>query len=319
VLLAACIETCVIVFFTTFGDAIARGMGGLRNSPAEDVVLGAVSFAAGAAFWVGLVAFGVSLAWRPRRGGVPALGLSPPAGVSLAWRPKQPTWRLGPRQPGRVPWTGLVPLAVFWLLAALWAQPAVQRSARVDRLVQDGEYRAALDFLAAQQPGDFAPSRPLPPKAYEWSTFEELAGMLKASSSQDPEWVQDHLRRRLNEAVDSVARPFVREAEDETELTRARRMHSVLPYRLRFGSADLREFSEALTTVSWLEGWRADNRAFLTALMTHASENDGDDWRAIESAIGGLGVRPLNTETSPAPDKLLLQSPAPGETNAPAP
>jgi hypothetical protein len=305
VLLAACIETCVIVFFTTFGDAIARGMGGLRNSPAEDVVLGAVSFAAGAAFWVGLVALGVSLAWRPRRGGVPALGLSPPAGVSLAWRPEQPTRRLGPRQPGRIPWPGLAPVAAFWLLAALWVQPAVQRSARAERLVQDGEYRAALDFLAAHRPEDFAPSRPLPPKAYEWQTFPQLAGMLEASADdKPPAWVRDHLKRRLDEMLHSLlGRKHLPPSQDlplAQQVSQIRESFSGWQYR----SENMLRVFETVLAVPWLADWRERHRAFLIALATELKGFEEVD-KALAAKLESAGFLLPSTEgnspSSPVP------------------
>lgn len=270
VLLAACIETCVILFFTTFGEAIARGMGGLRNSPAEDVVVGALNFVIVAAFWTGIVAMI----------------------AAIFWRPKPPAKRLPTRQPGRLPWAWLGGLAALWLLAAFWAQPAVQRSARADRLVRDGEYRAALDFLAEHQPGDFAPSRPLPPKAYEWSTFENLAGMLRESRDADPAWLRQHLARRLDEALHSLMRR--RHVPPDDEIPLGERV-SLIREGFNFWQYQKKPVATVLGAVlssEWLAAWRIENHAFLMALAAEMERLSGAEDQPLLEQLRAAGLLP---------------------------
>jgi hypothetical protein len=58
--------------------------------------------------------------------------------------------------------------------------------------------REALDFLAAHQPGDFAPARPLPPKPFERTIFRELPVCFAAVQSSDPAWVHALLLSKLD-------------------------------------------------------------------------------------------------------------------------
>lgn len=277
VLMAACIETCVIVFFTTFGSAIARGMGGLRNSPAEEIVVGVVNVAMVAAFWTGVVALI----------------------AAIFWRPMMATKRLMPRRPERLPWAWLGGLSALWLLAALWAQPAVSRSARAEGLVRDGDYRAALDFLAAHQPGDFAPSRPLPPKTYEWSTFEELAGLLKAVEAKDPEWVRDHLKRRLDEAFQSLMqRRHVPPPADLPLADRARHIRDGFGH-WHYRTEHLGGLVEALLAAPWLADWRERQRAAVMALAGELARfNDKDTAVAGKLAQAGFAFPDVESSSS---------------------
>ncbi len=179
VLVAISVETFVVLFFGSFGLAVGRAMAGLRYSPVEEVMMGTVNIAMTGAMILGPAALLVS-AWRRSR--------IPMGSVA----------RLTPPFPGRPPWLFLGGCAAFWALLALLAQPAVHRSAHLDALVDDRKYPEALEYLRRQRPDRFAPSRPLPPKGYEFRTTEELAGLLSNLHTNDPAWIQDHLLGRLD-------------------------------------------------------------------------------------------------------------------------
>lgn len=71
--------------------------------------------------------------------------------------------------------------------------------------MRDGRYREALDYLAARQPGDFAPAVPLPPKPFETELFVQLPGCLPVVRAEDPAWLRAHLVGRMDPLVDHLA------------------------------------------------------------------------------------------------------------------
>jgi hypothetical protein len=177
VLLASAVEVCVVFFFGGgFAKAIMSAMGGLRNSPEEDLLFSAMSTVFGVAFWTCPVALIVALLWRAR----------------------QPLSRFAEPQPAPLPRGSLALLAVFWAAVAILPQRELAHSSEVEHLIAEGKPRAALDYLAAHQPSDFAPARALPPKPYEYEFFEELPACIGAVQPADPPWVRAHLLRRLD-------------------------------------------------------------------------------------------------------------------------
>lgn len=178
--LAASIEVFVITLFGgTFARRITASMGGMRNSPEEEVLLAAMSFAFFHCRWIGVVSLMLLIVF-PRAGG------------KAAW--PEPVR-------GHVPIVWLTLLAALWVLAAQPPQTQLARNVQVERLVASRQYRAALDFLGSHQPDDFAPSRPLPPKAYEWEVFEHVPNLFAVLQPADPEWVRRHCLTRLDEML----------------------------------------------------------------------------------------------------------------------
>jgi hypothetical protein len=180
VLVAASVEIFLVYIF---GGGVARGimasMGGMRNSPEEEILfsaLGAVSFVA---FWTLPVSLIVALVWRSRR----TLDAFPPS------------------QSGPMPWWTLAALAVFWMAVAIVPQRELANSVAVERLLAEGKSRAALDYLVGHQPHDFAPARTLPPKPYEREIFDALPACFGAVLPSDPAWVRSHLMRRLDQML----------------------------------------------------------------------------------------------------------------------
>ncbi|MFN0066700.1 MAG: hypothetical protein ACKVYV_03595 [Limisphaerales bacterium] len=284
-----------------FLKAVASGMGGLRHSPEEEILVAVGSLAMIAAMPLFLIC----------------------AIASSYLRLPNSAQRLPVRKPGNIPWRFLAAAAAFWLALALLAQPAVHRSATADRLVREERHREALDFLAARQPTAFAPARPLPPRVHERETFRQLAGLLAAVRGDEPEWPRQHLLRRLDEAVDSLTRgASSRVSPEKPEQESAKGMVFGINHS-RIGLDDLRAFAEVVATAPWLSEWRAENRPFLIAFATHAeskSQNrDGEGWKALLETFGKAGIQPIRSEKPPTSDELLLDSAAPAETNPPAP
>ncbi|MBI5799511.1 MAG: hypothetical protein HZA92_02130 [Verrucomicrobia bacterium] len=179
VLLAAGVEVFVVgIFSPAFSKSIMSAMGGMRNSPEEEILLVALNTAMGAAL------YGTPLALL-------AVFLIRPKGVR----------GLPVQQPARVPVSLLVGLAVAWGAVACGPQMEVARTAKARRLVESGKYREAVDYLAGQQPGDFAPAVPLPPKTFERATFEQLPGVIGVLQPTDPAWVRQVMFKKLDEMV----------------------------------------------------------------------------------------------------------------------
>lgn len=270
VLLAASIEAFVILFLTSFGEAVGRGMGGLRNSPAQDLILGVLSGVTAASFVVGLVTLVVSVLWRPR----------------------VPTTRLAGRRPGSVPWVLLLVLGAFWIVVAVLVQPDLRRNAEVDRLVKEDHHREVITFLAKHTPTDFAPGRPLPPKPYERATFRQLARLLDQLRPEDPPWVRQHFERRADDVVESFQRrrhPTGASGPTDPE-------SADVSWRLSswvLGSPDdIRMFVEGVLGPSWPAGWRERHRAFLVELATHLSEQGAPETLPIVERLEKSGFRP---------------------------
>ena len=159
----------------SFARAIMAGMGGLRNSPEQEVLIGAMGVATVGAFY-GLPVLLLATALIPRQ------------------RDAHP-WDPG-CLPGRIPWGALGILAALWIVIAIPAQLELSRSLKLERWTAAGQPRQALDWMAAVGPDGFAPSRPMSPKPFESDTLCQLAELAKATTPADPPWVIDHLTRR---------------------------------------------------------------------------------------------------------------------------
>lgn len=179
VLLAAGVEVFAVgIFNPALSKSIMAGMGGMRNSPEEEIQLAAYSSAMGAAFYGTPVALVLAFVLRPK---------------GLRSFPVQ--------QPASVPVVLLVALAVAWGAVAVSPQMEVVRTSKARRLVDAGKFREAVDYLAAHQPGDFAPAVPLPPKTFERATFDQLPGVIGALQPVDPVWVKQAMIKKLDEMV----------------------------------------------------------------------------------------------------------------------
>jgi hypothetical protein len=180
VLVPALAEAFALTFFSeACGKQLMSSMAGMRNSPEEDIKLETVQ----TVMLVSMI-------------GLPAFLLT---GIALRAKSKE-AFRPFPA-PARTPtpWLFLLASLVAWLAIAVPAQLQVRNNAATEALFDSGQHRAALDYLAASQPGDLAPSRPLPPLAFEWDAFDEVPAALSVVRAGDPPWLRAHLVRRFDE------------------------------------------------------------------------------------------------------------------------
>ncbi len=196
VLFAASVEVVVLFFFGDgFTKAIMASMGGMRNSPEEEILRITMSNAFGLAFCLAPVALIVSLAWRPRE-------LLQPLPRPVA---------------DRMCWGGLAVTASVWVALAVMPQRELANTVAVERLMAAGRAREALDFLAARQPGDFAPARPLPPRPFERTVFSELPACFGAVQASDPTWVRALLLSKLDAMMSHMGRRWSRSAANAAQ------------------------------------------------------------------------------------------------------
>lgn len=255
VLVVASAETLVVFFFGGgIAKAVMAGMGGMRNSPAEEVLLRAM----GTAFNGALLVFLISLF------------------CALFWPGRLPLASLPVPQPGRLPWKFLLAAAVFWIAVAILPQRELARTVAYQRLIEAGEHRKALEYLNARKPEDFAPARSLPPLPYERSLFEQLPSLIAASTEQDVPWVREHLMRRLDEMATHLgnrwrSRGVLRELPDMSRDEIVRN----LKYGITYFKNSPQPFVQILDGIErFPEGraWITRNGTFFEALAQVAQE-----------------------------------------------
>lgn len=184
VLFAAGVEILVVFFFGgAFAKALMSGMGGMRNSPEETLIVQSLSAVFGVVFWVTPVVLILAAVI-----GRNSSGTDFPT-------PKRSEFRVG--------W--LVMFALLWLAAAVLPQIELSRNVQLEKLFRAGKHREALDYLAARQPTEFAPSRVLPPNAFEWEIFTELPECFGVVQTNDPPRVRAHLMQRLDQMCSHYA------------------------------------------------------------------------------------------------------------------
>lgn len=193
VLAAAAGEVLIVSFFGTLAThSILKGMAGLRNSPEEDVFLAVVSWAFKISLIGGPAAFVIG--WF-----VPAKGDVKPLPVT---------------EPARMPYLPLATCAAIWLVIAAFGQRKLENNVMAEHLFELKDYGAMMAFVSAKKPQDFAPSRVLPPKAYEYGSFEEVPKVIGAMTGRESPWVRQLMVKRLDQLADSL-RLIKRDRSDE--------------------------------------------------------------------------------------------------------
>ena len=276
VLLTAAVEVLfVFVFGGGFAQAIVRGMGGLRNSPAEEILFRATGTAFAAALWVAPIAFVLSLALR-----LPQTPKPLPDACHGGFR--------------AVP---LVVAALFWMAVSIVPQIELARNVAVEKLLSAGQPREALDFLARHRSEDFAPARMLPPKSFEYSVFKELPACFQTVQPGDPAWVRALLLQRLNEIMVQFVPPWKRKrATTPQEQSDDFKVGIAMHFREAEGITQL---LNGLERIPEGRAWLATNTVFLGALQRAAgaashqtapnsggTENEG--WLAVSNRVHGL-------------------------------
>ena len=242
VLFAAGVEILVVFFFGgAFARAIMSGMGGMRNSPEETLMVGSLATVFMVAFW-----------------GTPVILVT-----ALVVGGNQTADDLP--APGRSEWKGrwLVVGAVLWVAVAIAPQIELSHNVKVERLFAESRFRDGLDYLSAQRPGQFAPARVLPPNAFEYEIFTELPECLGAVQPNDAQWVREHLLRRLNQMMTHYQRwRSVKgmATEEQVEVFR-----SGLESYHRSGTG-LNEMLDGLARIPEGKAWMETNVAFIQAV-----------------------------------------------------
>lgn len=273
VLLPASVEVLALYIFGPAGlsQAIMAGMGGMRNSPEEQLLLNALATAATLAFWCVPLAFGLLVIWR--------------------W--PGPARPFPERQPARMPWAFLGVLTVAWIAVTVPAQRQLRLNHAVESALAQHEIRQALEVMKAHQPEDFAPARPLPPKAYEWRSTDELGAMMGQLRSDDPEWIHQHCQRRLAAVI-------------HAGMDRSQHWDLVSPLSVAQLRWQWRIGTDAEAWLGILHGleqsasgraWRDRQPVLWSALLAECLENhskqEADEWGNLTKLLQDRGVFPL--------------------------
>lgn len=174
VLLPASLEVLIVGFVAGMGRAVLAGMGGLRNSPAEDVLARALS----ASMTLSLAA--LFLAWvlhftfgrQPRRA---------PGWTSLDTRSGQ----------RGIPWAFLVIVAAACAAISVVPQQEMQRSHHAHVLAQKKDWAGLVSYLSQHRKEDFPPSIVLPPSPWELFSSKDLTAVVPFLTEGTPAWVRD--------------------------------------------------------------------------------------------------------------------------------
>jgi hypothetical protein len=234
VAIPASLETIALMMAGSLtAKRIMADMAGLRNSPAEEVITHAYSFTSGAMFMVlagSLLMLGFY--WKSR----------PPAGKA-GWVPH-------PRgRPWHLPWVFLILTAAFWTLASIKPQQEQRLSQEAVRLEKEKNWAGLVSFLSKHEAHEFAPSVPLPPAVYEYSSWERISSVLAELSPATPAWIRRLYLSRLEEllSLDDYRRFLIRNSDggDKTFSAIGDRIFSALE-KLDEGPAVARRNAEEL-------------------------------------------------------------------------
>lgn len=278
VLFAASVEVLVLVFFGgSFAKSIARGMGGMRNSPEEDILMRTMNTAFGWAFLLAPLAFIVALAWRPKE-----------------WLQSLPC-----PVARRVSWISLLVIAVVWIGLAVAPQRELANNVAVERLLESGQTRAALDYLAARQPGDFAPARALPPKPFEREVFTQLPACFGVVQTNDPPWVRALLLSKLDAMIMHTGPRWSRRPIDPAT-PRGKRVQDTYVALNAYGprGEGLHQLLEGLARFPEGKIWLATNSVFVEGIFltlnmpvirpSHLSKSESEqraDWLTLSNYL----------------------------------
>jgi hypothetical protein len=174
VLLPASLEVLIVGLVAGMGRVVLAGMGGLRNSPAEDVLARALS----ASMTLSLAA--LFLAWvlhenygrKPRRA---------PGWTSL-------DLKSGDRG---FPWAFLAIVAVVCSGISLVPQQEMQRSHHAQSLAREKDWSGLVSYLSQHGKHDFPPSIVLPPSPWELFTAADVPAVVPFLTAETPAWVQE--------------------------------------------------------------------------------------------------------------------------------
>jgi len=236
VLFPAAVEVLVIFFFGgMFAQSIMRGMGGLRNSPVEDILFEAMGFAFTVSFY-----------------GSPVVLL-----LGIFWRVKETLKLLPQRVAAGYPVIFLTVMTVFWVGVAIPNQRQVWHNAHVDALIKEERIPELLAYMSAHERKDFAPSRILPPKIYERESFTTMPKLLAELDGKEAPWVRELAFVKLAELEISAIPRWLRNLESASDQEKLEQMSSsyVVRYQqeTKLWIAAIRRLQTFKEGQAWLE------------------------------------------------------------------
>jgi hypothetical protein len=279
VLTAALGEVFLLTFFGgTFARALAAGMGGMRNSPEEEVIMSVLGTALSVSFW-----------------GFPILLLVSVL-LNCNFDVQQKLSDLPTRNTDRMHWRWLAVCALAWIAVAILPQQQVQLNAEVDRLTAAENYTGAIEFLSLHTPDEFAPSRQLPPKPFEREVFKQLPQFMDQLRPDHPAWVRAHFMRRLDEfCTHFQSRGHVAESD------RIRWIANRLRRVGRMGHQDCKPLVHGLAKLSEGREWVRTNNTLIPGLEFYVAGFHGRtngstrpkpevlaDWREMTQVINRI-------------------------------
>jgi len=278
VITAASVEVIVLVVAGgTYSKRIMAGMGGMRNSPEEEVLYRAFSQASGMAFWGFIIAFLILAVWR--------------------WRGTAQQWPASVR--ARMPVWFLAVSAFAWMLVAWPNQVSLRRNFTLEQHVANERWRDALDMLSTNASTSFAPARPLPPKLYEMSVYNEVLGLAGALRPDDPVWVRAHVANGLTvmrSHLSEIWFPGIEPKEDDPE-----RIKNLLGWRLV--PRVVLPLLQSTDLAPEVRQWLASNPGFIEALFSISQDpvrqKDQSDWLLVSEILANSSG--TNTFLHPPP------------------
>lgn len=261
VLIPISIEVIILSFFGgAFTKRILAGMMGMRNSPEEEILLAAL----GNAFSAALITFPIALSFI----------LVTSQNSALTPLPQLKTTR--------APFLQIGIIAILWIGLSIQPQQQVARNWHWEQFIAKKDYARALSYAAQFSRSDFAPARPLPPKAYEATIFSELPPLIGATKGDEPVWLRAHLIQRLNEMcghwMTPGGGPYLPYDPKAPEADRIEVISGMMDWH-GHNTQDIQYLLEGLQRFPEGQAWLKENPLILKAIR-HRLETDKLDLKA---------------------------------------
>ena len=170
VLLAASLEVAAVLFFSGFGEAIGRGMAGMRNSPEQNLIIGVL----GTVFWTAVIAVPLLLI-------VLKSALRFPEKAKIAELPEC----------NKTPWLLLLCIAVIWGALAILPQQELAKEWKYRALLEGRKPGEALAYLNTLEAKDWPPARSFRPDPYEFEVWRLFPDLMEQVNGSEKPWVQE--------------------------------------------------------------------------------------------------------------------------------
>lgn len=202
ILFPVSVEALLLSLMKGFGAMVLSSMGGLRHSPAEEVLISALGnvvilFIVG--LLLGLFLFLTSVA-KSRFSKAPAPD------------------RTDVEKPWRIPWVFLLIASVGWWWASLKPQQEIRLTAKAQSLAARSDWRGLLEFLSQHRREDFSPSIVLPPSPYERQSAPVVPEVFRALRPDTAPWVRQMVTGSLAALLQNDGLTYILPAEAQSAL-----------------------------------------------------------------------------------------------------